>query len=54
VVFFGDLDGGEKYFEFRLKPLNSGTYTVPPVFAEGMYDGEVMYRELGGSIRVRE
>lgn len=54
VVFFGDLDGGEKYFEFRLKPLNSGTYTVPPVFAEGMYDGEVMYRGLGGNIQVQE
>lgn len=54
VVFFGDLDGGEKYFEFRLKPLNSGTYTVPPVFAEGMYDGEVMFRGVGGSVRVKE
>lgn len=54
VVFFGDLDGGEKYFEFRLKPLNSGVYTVPPVFAEGMYDGEVMFRGVGGEIRVKE
>jgi uncharacterized protein YfaS (alpha-2-macroglobulin family) len=54
VVFFGDLDGGEKYFEFRLKPLNSGVYTVPPAFAEGMYDTEVLFRGLAGSIRVKE
>ncbi|WP_162144239.1 alpha-2-macroglobulin family protein [Methylocaldum szegediense] len=54
VVFFGALDGGEKYFEFRLKPLNIGTYAVPPVFAEGMYDTEIQYRGLAGTIRVTE
>lgn len=54
VVFFGNLDGGEKYFEFRLKPLNTGTYRVPPVFAEGMYDGDILYRGLAGSIAVKE
>ena len=54
MVLFGDLDGGEKYFEFRLKPLNSGTYQVPPVFAEGMYDTEILYRGLGDVIKVVE
>jgi uncharacterized protein YfaS (alpha-2-macroglobulin family) len=54
VVMFGALDGSEKYFEFRLKPLNSGTYKVPPVFAEGMYDSEILYRGLGDVIRVEE
>jgi len=54
VVFFGGLDGSEKYFEFRLKPLNSGTYTVPPAFAEGMYDTDIQYRGLAETIRVKE
>ena len=54
VVFFGDLDGGEQYFEFRLKPLNSGTYTVPPVLAEGMYDTGILHRGLAESIEVKE
>ncbi|MDD5033727.1 MAG: MG2 domain-containing protein, partial [Methylococcaceae bacterium] len=54
VVLFGDLEGGEKFFEFRLKPLNAGTYTVPPVFAEGMYDTDIQYRGLAESIRVKE
>jgi uncharacterized protein YfaS (alpha-2-macroglobulin family) len=54
VVFFGTLDSGEKYFEFRLKPLNTGIYTVPPVFAEGMYDTEIQYRGLAESIRVKD
>jgi uncharacterized protein YfaS (alpha-2-macroglobulin family) len=52
VVFFGALDGGEKYFEFRLKPLNTGTYAVPPVFAEGVYDTEIQYRGLADTMRV--
>jgi hypothetical protein len=54
LVLFGDLDGGEKYFEFRLKPLNSGTYQVPSVFAEGMYDTEILYRGLGDVVKVEE
>jgi len=54
LVLFGALDGGEKYFEFRLKPLNSGTYKVPPVFAEGMYDTEILYRGLADVIKVKE
>ncbi|MDX8128435.1 MG2 domain-containing protein [Methylomonas sp. OY6] len=54
LVMFGALDGGEKYFEFRLKPLNSGTYKVPPVFAEGMYDSEILFRGLGDVVKVDE
>jgi hypothetical protein len=54
VVFFGDLDAGERYFEFRLKPLNSGVYTVPPIMAEGMYDTEILHRGLAGTITVKE
>jgi uncharacterized protein YfaS (alpha-2-macroglobulin family) len=54
VVFFGNLDNSDKYFEFRLKPLNTGTYTVPPVFAEGMYDTDILHRGLAGKIKVVE
>jgi hypothetical protein len=54
VVMFGGFDGSEKYFEFRLKPLNTGVYKVPSVFAEGMYDAEIQYRGLADEIRVVE
>ncbi len=54
LVMFGALDGGARYFEFRLKPLNSGTYQVPPVFAEGMYDTTIQYRGLADVIRVTD
>lgn len=52
LVLFGALDGGEKYFEYRLIPLNSGKFQVPPVFAEGMYDTEIQYCGLAESIQV--
>ncbi|MEQ1531178.1 MAG: hypothetical protein ABL925_17820, partial [Methylococcales bacterium] len=54
LVMFGGFDGTEKYFEFRLKPLNTGTYKVPSVFAEGMYDTEIQYRGLVDEIKVVE
>lgn len=54
IVLFGNLDSGEKYFEFRLKPLNTGSYAVPPVFAEGMYDSDVLFRGTAGRLRVEE
>ncbi|MGR9014960.1 MAG: alpha-2-macroglobulin family protein, partial [Gammaproteobacteria bacterium] len=54
VVFFGNLDNSEKYFEFRLIPLNTGVYTVPPVMAEGMYDTEILHRGLADKIKVVE
>jgi alpha-2-macroglobulin len=52
LVMFGALDGYERYFEFRLIPLNAGKFQVPPVFAEGMYDTEIQYRGLSDVITV--
>jgi len=54
LVMFGGFDGSEKYFEFKLKPLNTGVYKVPSVFAEGMYDSEIQYRGLADEVRVVE
>ena len=54
VVFFGDLDGGDRHFEFRLKPLNVGTYAVPPVMAEGMYDTSILHRGMAETLKVHE
>ncbi len=48
---FAQTEGGEKYFEFRLKPLHSGVYAVPPMFAEGMYDTNLLHRGLSGSVK---
>lgn len=54
VLMFGNLSGGERYFEFRLKPLNAGSYQVPPVLAEGMYDTRILHRGLAERIQVHE
>lgn len=54
VIFFGDIGSEPKRFAFALKPLTKGRYQVPPLFAEGMYDPEVQYRGVSGTIEVRE
>jgi uncharacterized repeat protein (TIGR01451 family) len=38
VVFFGALRSELKTFEYRARAVNAGTFTVPPLFAEAMYD----------------
>jgi hypothetical protein len=44
----------KKHFEFRLKPLNVGTYAVPPVMAEGMYDTSILHRGMAETLKVHE
>mgnify|MGYP001809708013 CR=1 FL=1 len=41
VVFFGSVGPELKTFEYRAKSVNSGTFTVPPLFAEAMYDKKI-------------
>ena len=38
VVFFGTLRPELKTFEYRARAVNAGAFTVPPLFAEAMYD----------------
>jgi alpha-2-macroglobulin len=54
VVLYGWIDGEVKQFVYRLKPMNRGRYTVPPLQAEGLYDRSVEGRAPGGSLEVRE
>ncbi len=43
VIFFGTVGTGQAEFEFALKPLTKGRYSVPPIIAEGMYDSDVRF-----------
>lgn len=38
VVFFGSLDSNVKELIYKIKATNTGKYTVPPIYAEAMYD----------------
>lgn len=52
-VFFCGLGKGEmKTFEYRIKPVTAGTFVIPPVFAECMYDRGVKGRAGGGKMVV--
>ncbi len=52
VVFYGTVGTDAETFSYRLKPTNRGTFTVPPLYAEGMYDRTVQARSLGGRFRI--
>ncbi len=54
VVFYGSIGTEAKTFVYRLKPTSHGTFAVPPLYAEGMYDRAVQARSLGGTFRIEE
>lgn len=52
-VFFCSLGKGEvKTFAYRIKPIAAGSYVIPPVFAESMYDRGIKGRDGGGQVNV--
>jgi uncharacterized protein YfaS (alpha-2-macroglobulin family) len=54
LVLYGWIGGDVRRFVYRLKPMNRGRYTVPPLQAEALYDRSVEGRAPGGSVEVRE
>lgn len=54
VVLYGYVENQAKLFIYKIKATNAGTYTIPPSFAEGMYDRNVEARGLGGRITVEK
>ena len=54
MVFYGTVGTDAQTFSYRLKPTNRGNFTVPPLYAEGMYDRSVQARSLGGRFQIGE
>jgi len=53
-VFFCGLGKGEvKTFAYRIKPIAVGSYVIPPVFAESMYDRGIKGISSGGKVEVK-
>jgi uncharacterized protein YfaS (alpha-2-macroglobulin family) len=52
VVFFGSAEPTAKEIIYRIKSINKGQYTVPPIVAESMYDVKVKARGIAGTITV--
>lgn len=52
-VFFTNVSkGGMQTFTYRIKPIAAGTFVIPPVFAEAMYDQNFKGRAGGGKVVV--
>lgn len=52
-VFFTNVRKGEmQTFTYRIKPIAAGTFVIPPVYAEAMYDQSFKGRAGGGKVVV--
>ena len=52
-VFFTNVRKGEmQTFTYRIKPIAAGTFVIPPVYAEAMYDQSFKARSPGGKLVV--
>jgi uncharacterized protein YfaS (alpha-2-macroglobulin family) len=54
AVFFVTAPTNALEIDYQIKSCNRGEFTVPPVFAQSMYDRSVKGRGLGGKITVTE
>ncbi|MGC3992297.1 MAG: hypothetical protein QM796_21885 [Chthoniobacteraceae bacterium] len=52
VVLFGSIGRDVKEVTYQIKPTNRGTYTVPPPFAESMYNRGLHGHGVAGTITV--
>ncbi len=54
VVYFGFIDPTAKEIVYRIKAINTGKYTIPPIVAESMYDPATKARGLAGVMTVTQ
>ncbi len=52
VVLYGSVGADIAEFIYSIKATNVGTYVIPPLQGEGMYDRTILARSLGGQITV--
>jgi hypothetical protein len=52
VLMFGTVGSSVQEYTYRIKATNKGSYTIPPVFAESMYDRTVQARGIGDRMTV--
>lgn len=54
AVFYATVSSSALEINYQIKSSNRGEFTVPPVFAESMYERNVKGRGVGGKISVTE
>lgn len=53
IVIFGTARAKVEEYVYRIKAINKGEYSVPPIFGESMYDRTVKARSPGDKIIVK-
>jgi hypothetical protein len=54
AVFYATVSSSALEINYQIKSSNRGQFTVPPIFAESMYERNVKGRGVGGKISVTE
>lgn len=54
VVFYGTATRNTAEFGYRIKATNAGRYTVPPAYAESMYERGMQARSAAGVLTVEK
>jgi uncharacterized protein YfaS (alpha-2-macroglobulin family) len=54
AVFYGTVSGSVLEINYQIKSSNRGEFTVPPIFAESMYERAIKGCGVGGKITVTE
>lgn len=52
VIFFGGLDDTARQIVYRIKAINTGIYTAPPIYLESMYDPNIKAYSAAGEMTV--
>ena len=54
VVFYGSASRSLAEFSYRIKATNAGRFSVPPAYAESMYERDLQARSAGGVLTVEK
>ncbi len=54
AIFYGTLTKAVREIVYKIQPTCRGAFTVPPIYAESMYDHTLQALGLGGKITVTE
>jgi len=54
AVFYATVSSSALEINYQIKSSNRGEFTVPPIFAESMYERNVKGRGVGAKISVTE
>lgn len=53
VIFYGSVTDSAKTINYKIRAVNRGQYSVPPIFATAMYDPKVQARGVTGEFKVQ-